>query len=301
MAVSRKVSSSALLGFALLVMATPSLGDETIAVTAFRDAFVREEDPSSNFGGGGLLCAAGEDSVNGVGQPRGRFDSVIVFDLSSAVASFDSSFGAQQWVITDVVFQVAQVVAPDNPLFPRGIGSFQVLWLSEDTWTEGTGTPNAPTQGVGDEMTWQFLQTLLATATESPLGTFQNEGETGLHQYALSFEPNFMTDIASGAMVSLHVVPQSADLGYTFHSRNFGVPEERPQLLVTAARFILGDLNCDTMVDTQDLEPFVQCLLDPMLYADLHPGCAILQADFNDDGAVDGADIGGFTENLVSP
>ncbi|MBE7506187.1 MAG: hypothetical protein HS101_07850 [Planctomycetia bacterium] len=277
------------------------MADETIAVTAIRDAFVREQDAPSNFGGGGLLCVAGQDSVNEVEQPRGRFDSVVVFDLTSAVALFDLSFGTQQWVITNVELQLAHVVVPDNPLFPRGIGNFQVLWFSEDTWTEGTGSPNAPTQNGGDEMSWQFLQSLLVTATEGPLGSFLTSGVTGVHVYELALDTNFVTDIAAGGMVSLHFVPQSADLGFTLRSRNFGDSAQRPKLLITAARFILGDLNCDTIVDIQDLEPFVQCLMDPVLYSSLHLGCEPTQADFNDDGSVDGADIAGFAEALLSP
>src|SRR5262245_12898025 len=159
------------------------------SVFAVADAFVREIDPPSNFGGAGLLCVGGTNSVNGLGQPRGRFDSVIRFDVSTAIASFDATMGTAHWEITGDQIEMTLVAAPENPLFPRSAGNFQIAWLSDDNWTEGTGTPNAPTIGTGNELTWQLLQTILAGASEANAGTFSYGGVGGTQIFPLTLSP----------------------------------------------------------------------------------------------------------------
>src|SRR5262245_18240248 len=123
------------------LLACPSFAsaDQTVALVPVQDAFVRELDPTLNFGGAGALCVAGTNSANASGDPRGRFDSVLQFDASPAVAAFDTSFGAGNWIITDIELQAMEVGTPLNPIFPRGAGTFMIRWISEDLWTEGTG------------------------------------------------------------------------------------------------------------------------------------------------------------------
>src|SRR5262249_49411618 len=119
-----------------------------------------------------------------------------------------------------------------------------------------------------------------------------------LNQYALALDSGFVADLMSSTVVSLHIVPQSSELGFTFHSRNFGDPSLRPQLLVTAASVISGDLNCDGVVDTQDVAPFALSLVDPGAYAASYPRCDIERADVNHDGSIDGVDVAGFVALL---
>ena len=35
--------------------------------------------------------------------------------------------------------------APNNPVFNRGVGVFEIQWIGSNRWVEGTGTPNTPT------------------------------------------------------------------------------------------------------------------------------------------------------------
>lgn len=65
--------------------------------------------------------------------------------------------------------------------------------------------------------------------------------------------------------------------------------------------FILGDLNCDGVVDLADISPFALALLDLDLYVQAHPECPLAAADTNGDANIDGADIAGFVSLLLSP
>lgn len=57
----------------------------------------------------------------------------------------------------------------------------------------------------------------------------------------------------------------------------------------------LGDLNCDLTVNLNDVDPFVQALLDPMGFG----GCDVNLADVNQDTFIDGLDAGPFINLLV--
>jgi len=57
----------------------------------------------------------------------------------------------------------------------------------------------------------------------------------------------------------------------------------------------LGDMNCDTLVTTEDVEPFVHVLLDDGLFT----GCNASFGDLNSDTRVDGQDVGPFVEALL--
>jgi hypothetical protein len=60
----------------------------------------------------------------------------------------------------------------------------------------------------------------------------------------------------------------------------------------------LGDLNCDGVVDFDDINPFVLALSDPSAYNLAYPDCDLLNADCNGDGVVDFDDINAFVALL---
>ena len=70
-----------------------------------------------------------------------------------------------------------------------------------------------------------------------------------------------------------------------------GVPDECEQGL-------LGDMNCDGMLDTFDIDPFVVALATPDAYNDRFPDCDINRADVNGDGLLDAFDIDPFADLL---
>lgn len=63
--------------------------------------------------------------------------------------------------------------------------------------------------------------------------------------------------------------------------------------------FYLGDMNCDDLVDSFDIDPFVLYLSDPEGYAAEYPGCpGRWPADTNQDGVVNNFDIDAFVQLL---
>jgi hypothetical protein len=72
-------------------------------------------------------------------------------------------------------------------------------------------------------------------------------------------------------------------------------PPVLPALVTFVAR---GDLNCDGVVDFDDINPFVLALSDPAAYAAAYPTCNILTGDCDQNGQVDFDDINPFVALL---
>ena len=62
---------------------------------------------------------------------------------------------------------------------------------------------------------------------------------------------------------------------------------------------VLGDMNCDGVVDSDDINPFVLALIDPPGFATQYPNCDLMRGDMQPDGHVDGADVQSFIDMLV--
>lgn len=60
------------------------------------------------------------------------------------------------------------------------------------------------------------------------------------------------------------------------------------------ARPETGDMNCDGVVDFNDINPFVLALSNPEAYEAAFPGCSLYNADINRDGVVGFADVNPF-------
>ncbi|HVP09983.1 MAG TPA: SGNH/GDSL hydrolase family protein [Phycisphaerae bacterium] len=61
----------------------------------------------------------------------------------------------------------------------------------------------------------------------------------------------------------------------------------------------LGNLDCDTDLDMDDVCAFDLALLDPDAYTAQHPDCYIRHADCNFDGVIDGMDVEPFVNLLI--
>ncbi|MBK8267226.1 MAG: hypothetical protein IPK83_02520 [Planctomycetes bacterium] len=68
---------------------------------------------------------------------------------------------------------------------------------------------------------------------------------------------------------------------------------------VGSTDFMLGDMNCDNVLNINDVAAFAIAALDPANYAIQYPGCDITRGDFDNDTFVTGADIQQFTDLLV--
>lgn len=194
------------------------------------DAFVRSSAPASNYGGGGALSVSGAAAVNGLGQQNGLFDTLMRFPMSNVVSGLDEALG-EDWIVTGVRLVVTEMAMPDNAIFNLGVGKFEIRWIATDNWIEGTGRPNAPTS---DGVTWQDLPAILNSNLDVSLGIFTNTGANAQISNSLSLAESFIADIRLAGEVNLYLTAASAQIGFTFNSRNFGNTNAQPYLEMTA-------------------------------------------------------------------
>jgi hypothetical protein len=62
-----------------------------------------------------------------------------------------------------------------------------------------------------------------------------------------------------------------------------------------------GDMDCDGLVNTFDIDPFVLALVNPAAYVAQYPDCNILNGDCDGDGLVNVFDIDPFVQLLIGP
>ncbi len=197
----------------------------TFTLNPSADAFVSGNHGTNNFGGAGAL------SVAASGLAQGEFQSVLQFGLAGAKSSFDAQFGAGQWTIQSISLQLTATF-PNNAIFnASAAGQFTLSWMQNDGWTEGSGTPQAPTT---TGITFSSLSNFVSGADEN-LGTFSFNGATnGNSIYTLSLTPSFSADVLAGSTVSLRMFAADASISYLSDSRSFGTASARPLLSVTA-------------------------------------------------------------------
>lgn len=64
---------------------------------------------------------------------------------------------------------------------------------------------------------------------------------------------------------------------------------------------LLGDMNCDGVVNTDDIPLFTEALPDPVAFDAAHMACGSMQADIDRSGTPDGLDVQPFVNLLVTP
>ncbi len=72
-----------------------------------------------------------------------------------------------------------------------------------------------------------------------------------------------------------------------------GIPDECETVI------LVGDLNCDGVVNFDDISPFVVALVGQAAYEAQYPTCFFVAADANQDGVVNFGDIDGFITLLI--
>ena len=202
----------------------------TFTLNPSADAFVTTG-PTANLGGNNY-GGAGALSVAAAGLANGEFQSVLRFDLSTARASFDTQFGAGQWSIQSITLSLT-ATSPNNAIFnPSAAGQFGVSWMQNDSWTEGSGTPAAPTT---TGITYTSLTGTFIGASDEALGSFSFAGGTsGTAAYSLSLTPGFDADATTGNLVSFRLFADDNAVSYLSDSRSFGTTGFRPLLTVVA-------------------------------------------------------------------
>ena len=195
------------------------------------DTFVTSQYPASNFGGAGALSVSGPIATNVIGQQAGLLDSFMRFDMSSVASNFNSVLGLGRWVIGSVTLELFEQTDVNNTIFNGGVGPFEIRWIGTNTWTEGTGKPNAQTT---DGVVYNDEPALLSYDLGS-LGSFVNGGTDGVVRLSLATSAGFVSSISTGSLISFFMTATTnSTVGFTFHSRNFVDPTQFPFLEVTA-------------------------------------------------------------------
>ncbi len=195
------------------------------------DTFVTSQYPASNFGAAGALSVSGPIATNVIGQQAGLLDSFMRFDMSSVASNFNSVLGMGRWAIGGITLEVFEQTDVNNTIFNGGVGPFEIRWIGTNTWTEGTGKPNAQTT---DGVTYNDEPALLKSDLGS-LGTFVNGGTDGVVRLSLATSAGFVSSISTGSLISFFMTATTnSTVGFTFHSRNFVDPTQFPFLEVTA-------------------------------------------------------------------
>jgi len=219
---------------ALLVLAltTAAAGQQTLDTAATADAFVRSMAPTENYGVAGALSVSGSAALNVNGEQTGTLDTLIRFDLTDLVQQLDLLFGSHEWTIESIELTLEEQGAPNNPIFNRGVGRFEVRWIAADAWLEGTGTPRVPTT---DGVVYNDEPSLLDGQTDVPVGVFANAGADGERVFALAPAGAFVDDIQAGGAVSLFLAAVDETVGFTFLARDNSGGAYAPRLAVTAS------------------------------------------------------------------
>lgn len=218
--------------FSCLAGSENILAQSTVTNNPGQDAFVRAMNPANNYGAAGALSVSGLTATNSAGSAGGLEDSFLQFNVSGDITSFNSTFGVGQWTITSIMLGVT-AMAPNNPVFNYGSGTFAVDWMANNGWTEGTGTPASPTS---TGITYAQESSLLNSNVDESLGTFNYGGATsGRMNLSLGLTPGFISEISTGNLVSLYMTATAnSTVGFTFNSENFGTASARPSLILTA-------------------------------------------------------------------
>jgi hypothetical protein len=213
---------------ALLLLFTLDAGAATFTLNPVADAFVTTG-PSGNLSGNNY-GGAGALSVAASGLSNGEFQSLLRFDFSGAKAAFDTQYGVGQWSIQSIVLQLT-AAPPNNAIFnASAAGQFNVSWMQNDSWTEGTGTPAAPTT---TGITFTTISSFLS-AGDQALGTFSFAGGTnGAASYTLTLASGLDADLTAGSLASLRLYAADSVVSYLSDSRSFGTASARPLLTIT--------------------------------------------------------------------
>jgi hypothetical protein len=201
--------------------------------TPDKDAFVRALAPTNNYGGGGALSVSGTSSTSPLsGAINGAFDSFISFNTAAMVANFNAAFGTSNWVITSATLVLTENAAPGNAIFNYGTGAFQIFWIANDTWPEGSGTPMALSTNGG--ITYNQEPSYLNADTDANLGTFNFTGTSPV-SCPLALPVSLVTNMQAGGEVGLYLTAIDPGLGFVFYSRQYaGLASTHPALVVSA-------------------------------------------------------------------
>lgn len=214
---------------ASMLAACSNLFAASVSVNPIADAFVTTGTGNSlvasNYGSAGALA------VSASGLSKGEFQSFLKFDLSSVKSTLDADYGAGLWTIQSITLSLV-TTAPNNGIFNNNAaGQFNLSWTQDTSWTEGTGTPNAP---ASTGITFSTAPSFQGP-NDQLLGTFSFAGgTTGNNSYTLALTSGLVNGARNGSVVGMDMVAADSAVSYLVDSGNFTQAGSRPLLTITA-------------------------------------------------------------------
>jgi hypothetical protein len=190
---------------------------------------------NSNYGGAGGLGVSGTGAIRtGIGF-RGVFDSVLRFDFAAAKSNFDATYGVGLWTVQSINLKLSTTNPLHSMFNNHSTGLFSILWMQNDGWNAGTGTPNAPG---ASGITYNSLPSFLSMNDQS-LGTFAFDsltaGADGFNStYSLQLSSGVLSDVLGGSLASFELAAASTDVSYLFNSIYFPNSSRWPLMTITA-------------------------------------------------------------------
>lgn len=183
-------------------------------------------DPARNYGGAGALA------VSATGLSQGQFQSLIEFNLASAKTLFDTTYGVGGWAVTSVALSLVPQTGGNAIFNSVHSGFFDILWVSSDSWTEGSGTPAL---SMVDGITYNGLSALLSSGTQA-VGNFNYDGTTGtVQKYTFTtLSAGLLNDVNTGSSATFDLAPSDSQVSAIYNSKSFGTAANRPLLTIVA-------------------------------------------------------------------
>ncbi len=225
------------LAFFCVILAVPtSLRAQTIYTIndTSADAFLSGNNPTLNYGQAGTLYVAPASSA------KGEFDSIIEFNTAAAVSQFNSTYGAGNWQITAFTLSLTSNFGtngakPGSQFNTISGGNFNIDWLADNTWVEGTGN-GMGTTATGGAVDFNSISALFSAGSAS-LGTFTYSppGNNVAASYSLPLNSSLVSTAEAGEGVSLYFSAADNQISYLFNSKDYTTPANFPELAITAA------------------------------------------------------------------
>ena len=182
---------------------------------------------------GGAVGLQGASGFNNLSGHTAAANVSFKYNLGATVDSLNNTYGAGNWTVANTKLTFQYTLYANNSRFNAGAGGFNIYWVGNDNWTQGTANPAYATSESA-LAAWAGSDALLGSeyynwTTPSYTGTYADLGtsawvtdKTGARQstlsYGLGLDSSFVSDILSASAssdpnLSLYLMPTSDSLG----------------------------------------------------------------------------------------
>ncbi|MBE2204183.1 MAG: PEP-CTERM sorting domain-containing protein [Chthoniobacterales bacterium] len=211
---------------------------------------------------GGAAGVQGGASTNLLGVSPSAANVAFKFDLGAFVSSMDIAYGTGNWTVENIRLAFQFTLYANNSRFGGGAGDFDVYWVANDGWVQGSNNPVHATEATG-LLSWSGDQEMLVRkyyswSTATYAGTVADltswtTDKTGERQGVLTVElgtaGKLVSDMVApvgGSKVSFYLMAASPSLGMTIFTGGasmlptfsfdvVSVPEPAPTVLLGLA------------------------------------------------------------------